>query len=204
LLTLGLTDQEANFTYLTGCPAPSSSVLISFTPGSSSIKHQLFIPPAAPLETIWSVAPPTLDEANKRFDSDEIAHTSALSDALKDIGLVMLHTLPSTTEYPALPPAVLDCLGANQPAEHLFTALHIARLTKDEAEIALIREANRISSAAHEVLMRELGRYATRREASSAKGSERTRTGKEGVTEWQVESEGDGEAVFTAACRRAG
>ena len=112
---------------------------------------------------------------------------------------LVLHTLPTTTEYPALPPAI-QTLGVT--TEHLLTALHIARLTKDEAEIDLIRVANRISSAAHEMLMHELGRFSLRRADKAF--TARQRTGKEGVTEWEVESEGDAEAVFVAACRRSG
>lgn len=80
-------------------------------------------------------------------------------------------------------------------------------MIKTEYEIELIREANRISSGAHEVLMRELGRYAKRRADAGSTGSngkEKERSGKEGITEWEVESEGDAEALFLASCRRMG
>jgi Xaa-Pro dipeptidase len=78
-------------------------------------------------------------------------------------------------------------------------------MIKTEYEIELIREANRISSGAHEVLMRELGRYAKKRVAAEGGNiGEKERTGKEGIVEWEVESEGDAEALFVAACRRMG
>ena len=153
---------------------------------------------------MWSVPPPTLEEARQRFDSDAFLYTSVLPDTLKAAGIHVLHTLPNTTDYPALPSDALDTVGIKATTDHLLQALQIARLTKDEAEIDLIREANRISSGAHETLMRELGRYAKRREMSLVDGTHRSRTGKEGIAEWEIESEGDAEAVFVAACRRAG
>lgn len=120
-----------------------------------------------------------------------------------------LHTLPMTQEYPPLPEKVLDSTGVTGKAtifqhcdEYLLKALHLARLTKTTAEIELIREACRISSGAHEVVMRELGRYAKKRALGDIPKQERT--GKEAPRDWEVESEGDAEAVFVAACRRSG
>lgn len=235
-------DQEANFNYLSGVIHPNASVLITFTlppsdpsvlePDSESetesglnsapevkIKHELFIPPADPEETMWSVPPPTLDEARTKYDSDSIQYTTDLPSALarlgKSKGRVTLHTLPRIMEYPALPELVTSNQSFEIVSDHLFVALHIARLTKDEHEIAWIREANRISSGAHEVVMRELGRFARARAARDSSqdqeipGKEESkksavRTGKETLAEWEIESEGDAEAVFVAACRRMG
>lgn len=157
---------------------------------------------------MWSVAPPTLDEAKAKFESDEITHTTDLAKHLSAVDGT-LYTLPSTHEYPALPATAQDFLSKKQEGSYntssLRRALHRARLVKTEYEIDLIREANRISSGAHEVLMRELGKYAKRRESAKEQaGGSRERSGKEGLTEWEVESEGDAEAVFVAACRRMG
>lgn len=213
MLTVG-SDQEANFNYLTGCLVPDASVLITFSASASGsdIKHHLYIPPADPLVTMWSVAPPTLDESKGKFESDQIAYTTDLVTQLAGFKGT-LHTLPLTTEYPAYAPDVrasVDRLGSqghSPSSTHLRVALHKARRVKTEYEIELIREANRISSGAHEVLMRELGRYAKRRIAagggsSGTKGKERS--GQEGISEWEIESEGDAEALFLASCRRMG
>jgi Xaa-Pro dipeptidase len=165
---------------------------------------------------MWSVAPPTVDQARARFDSDSIDHTTELVHVLDKAmgsGELTLHTLPMTMEYPPFPSALTDILSPTTTSnnrkmkhstEHLLEALHIARLVKTEEEIGLIREANRITSAAHEVLMRELGRYADGRAGKAVRGGTRVRDGKEGVREWEVESEGDAEALFVAACRRQG
>jgi Xaa-Pro dipeptidase len=195
-------DQEANFNYLTGCLVPDASLLITFS-SSSDLKHHLFIPPADPLVTMWSVAPPTLEEDTAKFDSDSIQYTTELEGLLSTFkGTV--HTLPTTMEFPPLP-ASLSITQGKQETGKLREALHIARMIKTEYEIELIREANRISSGAHEVLMRELGRYAKKRVAAEGGNiGEKERTGKEGIVEWEVESEGDAEALFVAACRRMG
>lgn len=163
---------------------------------------------------MWSVAPPTLDEARERFDSDGISYLdgmavqleSAIQRATEKGGTFTLHTLPNTVEFPALPARITKILQdkgevIKQESGHLLDALHVARLTKDDHEIGLIREANRISSAAHEVLMRNLGRSARNR---TGKGVPVSRNGKEDPAAWQVESEGDAEALFVAACKRLG
>lgn len=162
---------------------------------------------------MWSVAPPTLEESNERFDSDKIAYLDDISSQLRAAidqakqsgGQVVLHTLSDTLEFPALPSAVTDLLkdgdGIIRDDKYLLDAVQIARLTKDEFEIDLIREANRISSGAHEVLMRELGRFADKRQGE---GKKRARSGQEGVAQWEVESEGDAEALFVATCKRSG
>nr|XP_019009341.1 xaa-Pro dipeptidase [Kwoniella pini CBS 10737]OCF48122.1 xaa-Pro dipeptidase [Kwoniella pini CBS 10737] len=204
--------QEANFNYLTGVIQPSCSVAILFAFESDNsrpkISHNLFIPPEDPAETMWSVPPPSLDLAENLFESDKIQHTTSLPDflrsAVKDaVGSeLILHTLPHTMDYPALPTLLSGTTGVTIDTDHLFAALHIARLTKDETEIDRIREANRISSGAHETVMRELGKFALRREKGGIVG--KTRSGKETLDEWEIECEGDAEAVFVAACRRSG
>jgi Xaa-Pro dipeptidase len=51
--------------------------------------------------------------------------------------------------------------------------------------------------------MRELGRHASRRKDGEGKGT-KERTGTEAVGEWEVEAEGDAEALFVATCKRMG
>jgi len=180
-------------------------VLIKFTPGSESFEHTLFIPPADPLETLWSVAPPTLEDATAAYDAT-IKPTTEVDAAVGALGAsTTLHTLPVTTEFPPLPACVTSfaATAASHRTDLLRLAFHLARLTKTEAEIDLIRRANAITSGAHEVLMRELGRFAASR-AKSANASTKQRTGAEGLLQWEVESEQDAEALFVATCRRMG
>lgn len=155
---------------------------------------------------MWSVAPPTIEQALRAFDSDEILPTTLLVSILATIegesksGLIV-HTLPLTLEYPALPDVLSSSQAIRHESRYLLDALHISRLTKTPGEVALMRKANEIGSNAHEVLMRTLGRFARRANRTDGR---KERTGREGVDEWQVEGEADGEAVFVAACRRQG
>ena len=183
------------------------------------LTHTLFIPEADPLETMWSVPPPTMDEALAAYDTDQIEYLSKLESAISSLGDIVLHTLPQTLDYPALPSCVYKRATETQ---YLLDALQEARITKDAHEIGLIREANRIASGAHEVLMRELGRFASGRvsqlqaanghahdplangNAEESKLGVKERSVKLGVSQWEVESEGDAEALFVATCRRAG
>jgi Xaa-Pro dipeptidase len=165
-----------------------------------NVKHRLYIPGLDKDLAMWSVAPPSLEEARSSFDSDEIAYCEELPKALSGF---VVHILPNTTEFPPFSEEIGSLLkGLDSTDKYLYEALHIARITKDEYEIDLIREANRISSSAHEVLMRELGRYASGR--SKASGGAKKRNEKEDVGQWEVESERDAEALFVATCRRAG
>ncbi|CAK9783961.1 Creatinase/aminopeptidase [Cutaneotrichosporon oleaginosum] len=195
--------QEANFNYLTGAHnVHSASVLVTYS--GEDVQHTLFIPPADPLETMWSVAPPTLEDAAARFDAGAILSTTELESHIAQLEGTTIHTLPVTHEFPPLPSSVLEALKKNKHCtEHLRRAFHLARLTKTPEEIELIRKANTITSCAHEVVMRELGRYAAKRAKTIAAGT-KERTGFKGPAQWEVESEQDAEALFVAACRRMG
>ena len=83
----------------------------------------------------------------------------------------------------------------------LLSALHRARLIKIEYEITQIRKANEISSRAHEVVMRLLGR-AVRNAIVKEPGAGVERPLLPG--EWLIEKEAEAEAVFVASCRREG
>lgn len=91
-------------------------------------------------------------------------------------------------------------------SQYLLTALHQARLTKDDYEIALIRKANDISSQAHEVVMRLLGQ-GVKDKSIYSNGTKRVAKEKPVQlmpSEWRIGKEAEAEAVFVATCRRAG
>lgn len=168
---------------------------------------------------MWSIPPPGLDEAEQMldFDANQLGFTGKDDEAwltmlLETSEKKIVHVLSMSSDgsYPTLSSWMtekLDALPNNTQltASYLQQAFHHARLIKTEQEISFIREACRITSGAHEIVMRELGKYAARREGKG-KDAEAVgkRDGKEGLSEWEIESEGDAEAVFVAACRRAG
>ncbi len=166
----------------------------------------LFIPEAEPADLMWSVPPPTLDTARETHDVTDVLHTSSFASSLAAAmtSSALVHTLPQTVQFPALPPLPS---AARQSATYLLSALHRARLTKSAAEIVHIRRANAISSRAHEVVMRVLGAGVRRTLASTQGGPQdadavATRLPLPG--EWLIEKEADAEAIFVASCRREG
>lgn len=160
---------------------------------------------------MWSIPPPSLTECEDLFESHRIAH---LDQFYTDIFATIqsspsssIHTLPRTPLFPAFPSKLGEVLGAQTClTEFLLPALHQARLVKTPAEIALMEKACAITSAAHTVVMRELGRYATTRAGDKTKLGEEekgeVRRMDLGPKEWEIQAEGDAEAVFTAVCRR--
>ena len=220
--------QESNFHYLTGSLIASSTLVIDLAveggkPGPATRK--LFIPEATAEASLWSIPPPSLDVAASQcgFSREDMGYSGAedeqyvkelLGNAEKTTLVHVISTKPLEPLYPQVPSWLCELFDAKDEhapfftSEYLLRALHRARLIKTPQEIEYIREANRITSGAHEVVMRELGRFARRRDVNvvgpDGKVSTNKRTGKEGLTEWEIESEADAEAVFVATCKRAG
>jgi Xaa-Pro dipeptidase len=171
-----------------------------------SIISTLLIPKEDPLETLWSLPPPTLDEAQISYPShSSIQYTSMLpeilSTLLKTYPGALIHTLPS--EAPSLF-SPLSPFFSGPPTElvtskYLLPALHTARLIKTEHEIELIRKANAISSRAHELIIRLLGKYAQANLVGSFQSGKLVMP-----EEWRIEKEAEAEAAFVASCRREG
>jgi len=172
----------------------------------------LFIPKAKPADIMWSVPPPSLKEASEIHDVTGVDHPSVLPSAIatliKELPGALFHTLPRgsplfpilSDEYtqPVLAPENED--GAVTDL-YLLPALHRARLTKDDDEIAAIKHANQVSSRAHEVVMRVLG-MAVKGGVQKVATGVRDRPLLPG--EWLIEKEAEAEAVFVASCRREG
>jgi Xaa-Pro dipeptidase len=153
---------------------------------------------------MWSVPPPTLDSARETHDVNDVLHTSSFASSLASAltSGALVHVLPQTAQFPALP---LLPATARQSTSYLLSALHRARLTKSAAEITRIRRANAISSRAHEVVMRVLGagvRRALTNPQGCAENADAPTVALPG--EWLIEKEAEAEAIFVASCRREG
>ncbi|KAG8932912.1 hypothetical protein FRC02_000339 [Tulasnella sp. 418] len=206
--------QESNFFYLTGCNVPHSSVVI-FHPGFTKLSGGqdpeltqtcLFIPPEDPLETMWSLPPPTLQEASDSHDVFRCLHTTQLiatiSILLETHPTALIHTIPTSPQFPLLPVEFVKTFGGNLnlTSVYLLPALHLARLIKTPYEIELIKKANAISSRAHEVIMRLLGKDANRTNQTARSGDGELVM----PSDWRIEKEAEAEAAFVATCRREG
>jgi Xaa-Pro dipeptidase len=220
--------QESNFHYLTGSLIASSTFVVDIPLNEGSagaVSRKLFIPQETAEASLWSIPPPSLDVAAKQcgFEresmgysgSDDESHFKGILENADKTTIV--HVLSNKLLDPLYPhpsswlTELWDSKNEYAPfftSEYLLKGLHRARLVKTSQEIEYIREANRITSGAHEVVMRELGRFARRRDVNTVgadgKVEATKRTGKEGLTEWEIESEADAEAVFVATCKRAG
>ncbi|KAL4258693.1 peptidase M24B family protein [Pleurotus pulmonarius] len=163
--------QESNFYYLSGCQVPGSYLVVVYQAGTSLAETpsvHLFIPKAELADMMWSVPPPSVEDASKTHDVTKVDHTAVLPDALETLAKAypdaLCHTLPRVSPlFSNLPGKYTDILLSSGEQTlavtdaFLLPALQRARLTKTEAEIAAIRQANQISSRAHEVVMRVLG-----------------------------------------------
>lgn len=187
--------------------------MAAYFPGEDKSTVDLFIPKAELADLMWSVPPPTIEEAAATHDVTTVQHPSsflsnfeALVKALPD---ALVHTLPKDVpQFPQLPEQYLQpILKAQKGSDiaitdmYLLTALQRTRLIKDKDEINLIKHANKISSRAHEVVMRVLGK-AVKGKIERAPDAGVSRPLLPG--EWLIEKEAEAEALFVASCRREG
>lgn len=202
---------ESNFWWVSGCDVPNAAVSIEFSVDDAGslkegFKQTLWMPEVKEEDIMWSIPPPKLDTAQQLFVAHAYAPLGGLSSFLTsiDAGTTLVHTLPPTPLFPTLP--VLS-KSTMVDSTSLLTALHQARLTKDAYEVSLMERACDITSQAHQTVMRSLGRFAAGR-GIAGHGGRSESEGERGIVEdaggWEIEGEGDAEALFVAACRRGG
>ncbi|KAI8931236.1 hypothetical protein NX059_011584 [Plenodomus lindquistii] len=140
--------QRRYFFYLSGCELPDSYLTYEIP----NDKLTLFIPPVEPDEVIWSGLPMSVDEAKAKYDIDDCKTT-------KDLNSHLTSTSESaqSTIY-AIPEQISDHVTflsyKEKEFKQLKTAIEYCRVTKTDYEIALIRKANDISTAAHIAVMK--------------------------------------------------
>lgn len=169
----------------------------------------LFIPKAELDDMMWSIPPPSKEDAAAMFDVGNVRYLEELPGAIKELVKAfpdaLFHTLPRNSPlFPDLPEEHVASILRNDGGisdQFLLPALHRARLTKDAYEIELIRKANAISSRAHEVVMRVLGK-AVKEKEWGGRGVGEKKVVLPG--EWLIEKEAEAEAIFVASCRREG
>ncbi|KAF8160633.1 metallopeptidase family M24-domain-containing protein [Crassisporium funariophilum] len=207
--------QESNFYYLSGCTVPSSFLLAAYQPGtglSNNPSVDLFIPKSELEDLMWSPPNPSIEAAKDMHDVSNVEHPEALPAAIdtlvKALPGALFHTLPRNSAlFPVLPAQYTQQVLSAENGEgavtdlYLLSALHQARLIKDADEIGLITIANEISSRAHEVVMRVLGK-AVKGKIQAEAGASKDRPLLPG--EWLIEKEAEAEAIFVASCRREG
>ncbi|KAF2113318.1 putative Xaa-Pro aminopeptidase pepP [Lophiotrema nucula] len=144
--------QRRFFFYLSGCNLPDSYLTYEIP----TEKLTLFIPPIDPDDVIWSGLPMTIEEALEKYDIDDCKTTNDVNSYLTSTS-----SIPKSTLY-AIPEQVSDHITFlefnNKEFSLLKPAIEIARVTKSDYEIALLRKANAISTAAHISVMKAVSK----------------------------------------------
>lgn len=114
----------------------------------SNDRLTLWIPYVEPRQVLWYGATPNAAEAMRLYDVDEVRYTAQLSKFLHG------HLRPATTLYILHPDQVPKLADRPRGQTHinyskLRPAMDQARVIKTDYEVALIRRAASISSAAH-------------------------------------------------------
>ncbi|KAF2748867.1 putative Xaa-Pro aminopeptidase [Sporormia fimetaria CBS 119925] len=140
--------QRRYFFYLSGCELADSYLTYEM----STEKLTLFIPPVEPDEVIWCGLPMSTEQAKQKYEVDDVRTTTDINPYLTSS-----NTSPQTTIY-AIANQVSDDITFLSYKEKDFTllkpAIETGRVIKTPYEIALIRKANDISTAAHINVMR--------------------------------------------------
>jgi Xaa-Pro dipeptidase len=140
--------QRRYFYYLTGCELSDCHYIYDM----STSRSTLFIPPINPDSVIWSGLPVSASEALSLYDIDEVKYTTEVNTTLTHYG-----SSPSNPTVFAIAQQVSDSVTFLGYTEKNFSilkeAIETCRVVKDEFEIAIIRKANAVSTAAHHAVM---------------------------------------------------
>lgn len=139
--------QNRYFYYLTGCNIPGSSVLFDF----KTDKLTLFLPDVNEEDIMWSGLPMSIDEAEKKFDVDEVFYSIEIADVLGNLGDYTLFTTDLDNIHDE---KIKSSIVSGD--EDFFFALDESRLIKDWYEIELLRKACQVTDNCHLAVMSAL------------------------------------------------
>jgi len=155
--------QRRYFYYLTGCNLADCYYAFDI----QSSKSILFIPPIDPDDVIWSGLPLSIDEALAKYDVDEVKFSTDVNNVLSSFSSAN----PGSTVF-AIEGQVSEHVKLStfqkQDLSVLKPTIEVARVVKDEFEIALIRKANKISGLAHKAVIERTRTAKTESELEAA------------------------------------
>lgn len=125
----------------TGVSEPGFHVVIDL----ATQKVELYAPPVDPDLVIWMGEPDSLEEMQSKYDVDQVVYADQLECRLASASVVYSIPIANTK---ALDVSKIKFAAADDN-ERLYSAFCEARAVKSDWEIALIRQANDISSNAH-------------------------------------------------------
>lgn len=153
--------QRRNFYYLSGCALPDCH-LTYHIPTS---RLTLFIPPIDPEAVIWSGLPLSPADALSKFDVDSVLPSTSLPSHLASLSQSNGSALLAVATQVSSSTLSLN-LAAFQATDltSLHPAIDTCRVIKDPYEIASVRHANHVTTAAHLAVLRALKRVSNERE----------------------------------------
>lgn len=144
--------QDRYFYYVTGCNEPDCYVTYDISKDFLT----LWLPQANPSRVFYDGRGSTPEEAMAKYDIDDakyiVSDHAQLSSQRDLMGEILLASMPGRH---------IEVLSADA----LRPAMDACRAVKDDDEIELIREANRISSEAHRQVLKQLSHLKTEAEA---------------------------------------
>ncbi|GAO18222.1 hypothetical protein UVI_02022880 [Ustilaginoidea virens] len=157
---------DALFFYLSGANFEDCVVTYEIAPD----KLTLWIPYVEPRQILWFGSKPSACECLRRYDVDQVRYTTQLSKFLKAYAA---SPKSSPTVYILHPDQAPDLgNGGDMTKSHMLhldhallkPAMDRSRLIKTDHEVALIRRANDISSAAHRRVAENMLRLSNERQ----------------------------------------
>lgn len=160
--------QRRHFYYLTGCDLPDCV----FAYDIAGDKAVLWIPPIDPEEVMWSGLPTLVEQAQEKYDVDEVRTTEQLkdggiADSLSESGMTVFVMKDRADLAIFETTRILQAKGPRINGDYLREAIERCRVVKDEHEIAMIRHANIVSSYAHEQVLASVTRASNERELNA-------------------------------------
>ncbi|KAG7662194.1 pepP [[Candida] subhashii] len=137
--------QNRYFYYLSGCNIPGSHVVYN----STKEVLTLYLPNIDKEDIMWSGLPLSLEDAQKKFDVDEVKYVAELEQDLKQFGRKAF-----TTDVNQFNNKYQEFLIESD--EDFFYALDESRLIKDSYEIELMKHAAKITDNCHFAVMSAL------------------------------------------------
>ncbi|KID75098.1 Xaa-Pro dipeptidase, partial [Metarhizium brunneum ARSEF 3297] len=153
--------QRRYFFYITGANFEDCTA-------TYEVKHDkltLWIPYVEPRQVLWFGSKPSAAECKRRYDVDEVRYTTQLSGFLRSFA-----AQPSPPVTYILHPKQAPDLGHGSQSQLcldsslLLPAMDRARVVKSDYEVAMVRRANNISSAAHRKVAERILRLTNERE----------------------------------------
>ncbi|KAI0444981.1 peptidase M24, structural domain-containing protein [Xylaria telfairii] len=143
--------QRRPFMYLTGADRADCAFIYDIETAQST----LFIPPVDPENVIWTGLPLSAEEALAKYDVDVVLPTTELNPILARLGGANSEaTVFAIADRVSVGVTFLEF--GNKDFAVLAEAIDECRVVKDDYEIALIKKANDISSAAHRAVLENL------------------------------------------------